>query len=122
MKRLYLIIGETGAGKDTVVDAVCKKTGFKKVVSYSDAPIRPDQKDGIDHIFVTPEEFDRIMATCQTIAYTKIGADRRCYKILHHRSGRCRRNGKAVWRRDRLLQDIYPCSGRDQKTANSWTR
>ena len=76
MKRLYLIIGETGAGKDTVVDAVCKKTGFKKVVSYSDAPIRPDQKDGIDHIFVTPEEFDRIMATCQTIAYTQIGINR----------------------------------------------
>lgn len=76
-KRLYLIIGETGAGKDTVTDILCKKTGFKKVVSYTDAKIRSDQIDGVHHIFINTDEFDRLHTEGNrkgsVIAYTKIG-------------------------------------------------
>ena len=76
MKTLYLIIGESGAGKDTITDLLCDKTGFKKVVSYTDAPKRSDQIDGVHHIFVTPKEFDRVRATDSVIAYTAIGKAR----------------------------------------------
>ena len=76
MKRLYMIIGETGAGKDTVTDLLCEKTGFRKVVSYTDKPIRTDQVDGVHHYFLSPEEFTKKKDHSDILGYTKIGEHR----------------------------------------------
>ena len=73
MKNLYLIVGETASGKDTLADMLCKDMKFEKVVSYTDAPIRSDQKNGREHYFVSKEEFDLILQEQSVIAYTQIG-------------------------------------------------
>lgn len=36
MKGLYLVIGESGSGKDTLVDTYCKETGSTKLLSLTD--------------------------------------------------------------------------------------
>ena len=48
MENLYLIVGRSAAGKDTVTNLVAKKTGLLKVVSCTDAKIRSDQRNGRD--------------------------------------------------------------------------
>ena len=73
-KRLYLIVGETASGKDTVAQILSQRLGIPIVVSYTDAPIRSDQAEGVSHYFLTKEEFDRILETGSVIAYTQIGA------------------------------------------------
>lgn len=78
MENLYLIIGRSMAGKDTVTNIVAEKTGLSKVVSCTDAPIRSDQKNGREHWFLTPAEMDILLESEQILAYTKIGDHRYC--------------------------------------------
>ena len=68
MKGLYLVIGESGSGKDTLVDTYCKETGSTKLLSLTDREKRsPDENT---HTFVTKEEFDSIHPD-ELVAYTK---------------------------------------------------
>ena len=78
MENLYLIVGRSAAGKDTVTNLVAKKTGLLKVVSCTDAKIRSDQRNGREHWFLTPAEMDRPLESEQILAYTKIGDHRYC--------------------------------------------
>lgn len=52
MHNIYLIVGRSGSGKDTVVDYLCKHYGYKRIVSYTTRPPRNAQDK---HIFVTIE-------------------------------------------------------------------
>ena len=78
MENLYLIVGRSAAGKDTVTNLVAKKTGLLKVVSCTDAKIRSDQRNGREHWFLTPAEMDHLLESEQILAYTKIGDHRYC--------------------------------------------
>ena len=78
MQNLYLIVGRSMAGKDTVTNLVSKKTGLSKVVSYTDAPMRSDQKNGREHWFLSTLEMDQLLAAEEILAYTKIGDYRYC--------------------------------------------
>lgn len=77
MENLYLIIGRSMAGKDTLANLVTEKTRLSKVISYTDAPMRSDQKNGREHWFLSASEMDRLL-TEEIIAYTKIGDYRYC--------------------------------------------
>ena len=78
MENLYLIVGRSMAGKDTVTNLVAKITGLSKVVSCTDAKIRSDQRNGREHWFMTPSEMDLLLESEQILAYTKIGDSRYC--------------------------------------------
>lgn len=59
MKNLYLIVGESGTGKDTIVNALCDKYGYKRLVSYTTRPRRLDSKtDEKSHIFVDTSAYE----------------------------------------------------------------
>ena len=73
MKNLILVIGRSGAGKDTLVRYAQADFGAKAVPSYTDRPMRPNETDGIEHTFLTREQFDELLKTEQVFAYTKIG-------------------------------------------------
>ena len=72
MNNIYLIVGRSGSGKDTVVDYLCKHYGYKRIVSYTTRPPRNAQDK---HIFVTDEEFDRLK---NIVAYTEYNGYRYC--------------------------------------------
>lgn len=63
----YLILGRSGAGKDTLAQALVSR-GLRILKSYATRPKRYEGED--THIFVTPEEAKKIG---NRIAYTKIG-------------------------------------------------
>lgn len=66
LKYLYVIVGKSGSGKDTVVGKLCNEYGFKSVTSYTTRPKR--QGEGDTHIFVTKKEFNKIRK--DLVAYT----------------------------------------------------
>lgn len=70
--QIIAVVGRTGAGKDTIVKELLKKFKLAFVCSYTDTPKRDDQVDGREHIFLTPDEFDKIMVDEHVVAYTKI--------------------------------------------------
>jgi len=77
MKNLILVIGRSGAGKDTLVRYATEvlKDSYKiaSVPSYTDRPIRGVETDGVEHTFLTKTQFDELMKRETIFAYTQIG-------------------------------------------------
>lgn len=73
MKNLILVIGRSGSGKDTLVRYAQGEFGAKAIPSYTDRPMRPTETEGIEHTFLTAEQFDDLLAKEHVFAYTKIG-------------------------------------------------
>lgn len=68
-KIVFLVIGRSGCGKDTLVNYMCQKYGLKKLKSYTTRPPRQNEED--THIFISPEDVQKYQD--DIIAYTKIG-------------------------------------------------
>lgn len=66
MKNIYCIQGPSGVGKSTVTEYLCKVYGYSAVCSNTDRPPRYPGEEG--HVFLTPEEFDRLPPL---VAYTE---------------------------------------------------
>lgn len=58
MYKIIAIIGEAGAGKDTVMREVVKKMpGLHEIVSCTTRPKREGEKEEINYFYLTPDEF-----------------------------------------------------------------
>lgn len=66
-KHIFLIIGRSGVGKSSVVDALCERYGHTAVQSYTTRPPRNPEEKG--HIFITKCAFDDMKS--ELCAYTK---------------------------------------------------
>lgn len=73
-KTIFLIVGETGSGKDSVVNAL----NMKKVISYTTRPKREGETNGVEHYFVSNKEMDKIEKQSNIFAWTKTGDIRYC--------------------------------------------
>lgn len=73
MKNLILVIGRSGSGKDTLVRYAQEYFKAASISSYTDRPMRPNEIQGVEHTFVSKEEFDELMKRNDLFAYTKIG-------------------------------------------------
>ena len=74
--KLICVLGETGSGKDTIVNNAINQSLFdiKKVCSYTDRPVRDGEINGVEHYFISTEEFDKLKETRKDdiLAYTRI--------------------------------------------------
>lgn len=95
-KTIFLILGESGCGKDFLVDRLCK-TGLKKLVSHTTRERRPDELD-TSHVFSTYNDYVQAKESEQIIAETCI-------------------NGVYYWATKEQLKDadiyIIDCKGTD---------
>ena len=57
---IYVIIGRTASGKDTIVSKLIK-SGYKRIVTYTSRPMRKKEKDGETYHFVTKEDFESLI-------------------------------------------------------------
>lgn len=67
---IILIIGRTGAGKDTLVDELCKRNNLKQLISYSTRPRRINE--GETHNFVSESDYEAMKSSNNIGAYTCI--------------------------------------------------
>ena len=68
LNNFYIFCGKSGSGKDKVINTLCNKYDFTKVVSYTTRPRRKDEEKVNTHIFINQEGFNKIRS--QLIAYT----------------------------------------------------
>lgn len=69
MKTIFLVCGQSGSGKDSLVANACKTLGLNQLKSYATRPRRTGE--GNTHTFITPDEVAQYEH--EIIAYTKIG-------------------------------------------------
>lgn len=55
---ITFIMGKTCSGKTRVVEELCKKYGYHKLVTYTTRPMRKAEKDGVDYHFVSAGDFE----------------------------------------------------------------
>lgn len=58
MNNIYLIVGCSGSGKTTIVNALENKYGLKSIQSYTTRPKRSENETG--HTFISDEEYDKL--------------------------------------------------------------
>lgn len=54
---MVIIMGKTSSGKDTVVNELISKYGFRKRVTYTTRPMRDGEKQDITYHFITEDDF-----------------------------------------------------------------
>lgn len=69
MHNLYLIVGRTASGKDSLTRRVAKKYNLKILSSYTTRPKRPGETN--EHIFISDKDVYKYQH--DIIAYTRIG-------------------------------------------------
>ena len=69
---IFCIIGKTGVGKTTIAKAVSTTLNIPIIVTYTNRPKRPNEKDGVDYHFVDDKYFDDNIDDF---------IDLRCYKV-----------------------------------------
>lgn len=72
MNKIIAIIGEAGAGKDYLVKKIMENHSdtFHEIISYTTRPIREGEQDGVNYHFVSPEEFEYLIANNKMLEYT----------------------------------------------------
>lgn len=75
MRKIIAIVGNSGSGKDTLARVLERVLGIPPVCSYTTRKMRTDETDGVEHKFITHEEFDEYWVKHQQrfFAYTKYG-------------------------------------------------
>lgn len=70
-KNIIVISGPSGCGKDTVVKKMLQMDErFILSVSATTRERRPIEKDGVDYIFLTSEDFIQKVSECEFLEYT----------------------------------------------------
>ena len=55
---MIVIAGKTSSGKDTIVNALVKDHGYKKMITYTTRSMREGEVNGKDYHFVTAKDFE----------------------------------------------------------------
>lgn len=54
---LTFIMGKTCSGKTHIVEKMCDRYGYHKLVTYTTRPMRKSETDGVDYHFISDKEF-----------------------------------------------------------------
>ena len=77
MGKLFVFMGKSAAGKDTLFQAVMKENEqLKTVVSYTTRPIRSGEKEGVEYHFVSEERLHELEEEGKVV-------ECRCYETVH---------------------------------------
>lgn len=111
MKALIVVLGKSSAGKDTLVNKLCKEFNIPKIISTTTRPKRKNEQDGVDYRFITQQEMDLYMQKnmlCNAVSYRVVGDDIWTYGYLRediekHDVALCITNPKGA----KQLQELY---------------
>ena len=61
MITILILVGKTASGKDTILNQLVKKHGYKKIVTYTSRPMRKGEKQDVTYHFTSSEEFQKMI-------------------------------------------------------------
>jgi len=71
--KVFLISGPSGVGKDTVIDIIKKEyTNFHYVITAVTREPRQNEKNGLNHFFLTDNEFTNLIKNNQLLEWSKV--------------------------------------------------
>jgi len=62
MSKIFIVMGKSATGKDTIFKELIEQTKgkLKTVVSYTTRPIRTGEREGVEYHFVTVHEWEKL--------------------------------------------------------------
>jgi guanylate kinase len=127
---LIIITGAAGAGKDVVMEGLLHdprvhNLDIKKIVSFTDRPMRPGEKEGIEHYFVSNSRLKEMEKKGEFVEpVTKTGISNKAtpkseiLKLLH--------GGSLIWRIDptrgadvvsgKFFERVFPASASEMNS------
>jgi len=75
MYKIVALFGESGAGKDTTLKAVCENTDFNKIITCTTRPKRDYEINGVDYHFLTIPQFSEKVLNGDMIEATTFNED-----------------------------------------------
>lgn len=60
---MLVILGKTSSGKDKTVSELISQYGFKKLITYTTRPMRPNEQQDITYHFVSEDDFHKKINT-----------------------------------------------------------
>ena len=83
MGKIFVVMGKTSSGKDTVYKRVLDSLGEsegcaapKTVVIYTTRPMRPGEQNGVEYFFATEQELQKLREEGKVI-------EERCFHTVH---------------------------------------
>ena len=76
MGKIFVVMGKTSSGKDTVYKRVLDSLALNQVVIYTTRPMRPGETNGVEYFFATEEELCRLRNAGKVI-------EERCFHTVH---------------------------------------
>jgi guanylate kinase len=74
--RIFVISGPSGVGKDAVIaKVVAADPSIRRSVSYTTRRPRPNERDGVDYSFVSPQEFERLLEKGELLEHATYGGN-----------------------------------------------
>ena len=75
--HLFLLIGPSGSGKTTLIRAACGRIpSLRFIPTTTTRPPRPGEQDGREYFFVSPEEFDGLIARSDLLEWQWVHQNR----------------------------------------------
>lgn len=71
MNKIYLIIGKSAVGKDTLKSFLLDNGEFHNAISFTTRPMRSNERNGVDYHFVSDAKMDEIINSGQALETTE---------------------------------------------------
>ncbi|MFH1401932.1 MAG: guanylate kinase [Parcubacteria group bacterium] len=73
LRKLFILVGPSGVGKNTVMEGVIKKNPeLKMVPSFTTRLARAGEKNGREYFFITKKEFRKLIKNKQLLEYEQV--------------------------------------------------
>ena len=73
---LFILVGPSGAGKNTLIRRVHRHfDDLPQLATVTTRPMRPGERQGKEHLFVSHEEFQRMIARNELVEYQNVHLD-----------------------------------------------
>jgi len=73
--KLIILTGFSGSGKDTLMEMLLKtRPKFRRIITHTSRPIRPNERHGKDYYFVSHEEFENMIKEDKFIEHVMYGS------------------------------------------------
>lgn len=70
---LFVMVGPGGTGKNTLMNMILERhENIQQLATATTRPIRPDEQEGREHIFVDTEEFNRMIRDDELLEYQEV--------------------------------------------------